>query len=152
MAITVKYRIRAPHEVTIISPRGQQFAILFPNIYAQADDPTFPDGMELYQELSDGTLDETAALGFAKIYDAASHSVRNALQDEIDVYDASRSADDAALQQASAVTLLTLDPVWSVLFRAVIEEIYIWVMSKDKDQLTVEELIQAAVTRLQTGA
>lgn len=150
MAITVKYRVRAPHEVTIISPLGQQFAILFPTIYAQADDPAFPDGMDLYQTLPNGTLEETPLLTFAKIYDAATHTVRNATQGEIDTYAASRAADVAAQQQASAVTLFTTDPIWSTLFRAILREFHSMVDSTPNQRPDFDELMQNIIDRLTT--
>lgn len=107
---TALYRISS-NEVVKISTKNQPFTDRNTTIWGVLTDPTTPDGIEVREEFgAGGTLGPLRVLGYAKIAETGTNNVRNALQAEIDTFEAAQTDDDNQLDAEGAGVLFDTHP------------------------------------------
>ena len=118
--ITALYRISS-NEVVKISLTGQSFADRNQTYWGVITDPSLPDGNQVRETLSDGTLGPLRVLGFAKIREGT--TVRNATQGEINTFAGFETTDINILDATRATELGETHPQFRKLFKAVLKGI-----------------------------
>ena len=104
---TVLHRIGGG-EVVKISPTNQTFAQRDPAFWEVVQDPAFPDGTELREDLGNDQLGPLRTLGYAKIVVGA--TCRNATQPEIDAFAVAETLDENIMDRDGARDLFQTHP------------------------------------------
>lgn len=114
---TVLYR-KNGGEVLKISLRNQGFSDANTTYFGVLTSPGFPDGMDIQENLGDGSLGLRRQLGFAKFADVGGDSVRNATQPEIDAWAGNETTDRNLLDKERARVQIEDSPIDRKVFRA----------------------------------
>lgn len=106
---TAIYR-KSSNEVHKISLMDQVWPEIDTNYWAIAADVNLPDGSDVREVLPTGRLGNFRVLGYAKIYEPGTNTVRNATQTEIDGFEPLETEDENIQDADSAKELLSNHP------------------------------------------
>jgi len=106
---TAIYR-KSSNEVHKISLIDQMWPDIDTNYWGVAVDINIPDGADVREVLPTGRLGNFRVLGFSKIYEPSTNTVRNATQAEIDAFEPFEQEDENIQDADGAKEFLTTHP------------------------------------------